>query len=189
MKIRFESDFSGAKEKMEAMKRFPKTSLYLLTKWASDTIKAIKTAGIFKSHPSGEIMRNIGLQEKGGEIPQVIIGTGVGHAKEVKYARIQEEGGTIKPKGHPFLTIPFPGVRGIARNYPNAFLATTAGGQWLLAEPKGKTGIRPLFLLRREVTLPATHWFSKPVKARLPILNEMLAPENLWQMSKLLGQK
>jgi hypothetical protein len=183
MKVRFESDFTGARAKIEAMKRFPRASLYLITKWGTDTIKAIKTARILKSK-SGMLMRNVGIQSQGGDTPRVILGTGVGSAKEVPYARIQDEGGVIHAKNK-LLTIPIPPAKGRVANYPGRFYIKSKAGNVLCCQRSGK-GLKILFVLKEQVTIPASHWFSRPLTDRLPYLDSMLEPEKLWQTAQKL---
>lgn len=67
----------------------------------------------------------------------------------VVYARIHEYGGVITPKRVRYLTIPFPGVKGFAREYQNTFVAKSI----IFQRVSGKK-IRPLFLLRSSVVIP-----------------------------------
>ena len=69
----------------------------------------------------------------------------------VIYARIHELGGVIKPKGHPFLAIPMPGVKGSPRDHDDLHLATSLKGQYMLMTNDGEVK----YLLRRSVTIPA----------------------------------
>ena len=69
----------------------------------------------------------------------ITIGTGGFIGKRpVVYARIQEEGGTIKPKGHPFLTIPLSGVKGVVANYPDGILHQVEEGQPAFRRAQGQ---------------------------------------------------
>lgn len=76
--------------------------------------------------------------------------------------RIHEEGGTIRPNGNAggsgqWLTIPLPGTaRGrAARSYQNTFFFTSKADNLILAQRIGKKGIRPLFVLKKSVYIPA----------------------------------
>jgi hypothetical protein len=66
----------------------------------------------------------------------------------VRYWRIHEFGGTIFPRQKQALTVPFPGVTGWAADYENTFIA-----KGVIFE-KQEGGPRPLFALRRSVTIP-----------------------------------
>jgi hypothetical protein len=61
------------------------------------------------------------------------------------------------------------------------FVIESRKGNVLLVDraKKGK-GIKPRFLLRRQVTLPARHWFSRPIARKLPELRKMMSAEGLW---------
>jgi hypothetical protein len=189
MTTQLKADFTGAFHKSAISKCIPKATKHAITQWATDTVMMLKksAAAQQRSGPgrkTGHMGRNVGMESSiGDEAYKIVIGTGVGGTQTVKYASVQDKGGTIKAKKK-FLTIPLPGVKGVARNYPNAFLCTTAGGQWMLAEPKGKTGIRPLFLLRPQVTLPASHWFSGIADAREKDLAEAIRPEHVLKIAE-----
>lgn len=80
----------------------------------------------------------------------------------LKYAAIHHYGGTVRPKGHPYLTLPFPGVTGKARDYNNTFFA-----KGVLFQKTGNRMYKPLFLLKREVTIPSRpfmFWQDQDVK-------------------------
>lgn len=79
-------------------------------------------------------------------------------------ARIREKGGVIRAKRVEFLTIPFRGVTGDARDFQNTFVITTASGFKFIAQRKGK-GFKPLFALKKSVQHPKQPWF-KPTVAR-----------------------
>ena len=68
----------------------------------------------------------------------------------VKYAAIHEFGGVIKPKGHPFLSIPIGARKGSPMQYKDLHLATTLKGQYVLVDEQGKVQ----YLLRRQVVIP-----------------------------------
>jgi len=68
----------------------------------------------------------------------------------VIYAPIHEFGGTIRPKGHPYLAIPIGTYKGWPRTHNDLHSIQSEGGNPLLADPSGK----PQYVLRREVTIP-----------------------------------
>ena len=185
--MRFSVDTTGAEQKIRGLKSLPRAEARQLTAWMTETLAAIVRAGILHTR-SGQLMRNVDFLVRQGPPVSAVIGTGVNKAKSVVYARILEEGGDIVPKGHPFLTIPLPGVQGTVANYPHSFLATSAGGQWLICEHVGRQGFRVLFLLRRKVTMPAKHWLSRPINSMRPELDRMLSPDELWKIAQALGE-
>lgn len=190
------SNMASAHAKTAAIKKMPLALKTNLTGWAGETVKYIRNSykggNVFRRPPK-DIDQNLSFVYTSlSDMDSLItIGTGgyVGK-KEVVYADIQERGGTVRPKGHPFLTVPMPGVKGRAANYPDAFLAISAKGQYMIAQSTGKKkgGLKVLFLLRRQVTLPPRHWFSTPIKERLPALDAAKAPAAVWATAlKLAG--
>jgi hypothetical protein len=102
------------------------------------------------------------------------------------YARIQEEGGTIKPREAQFLAIPLSAMltgRGVARARarrvvadPGRFgYASTFFAHQLLFGRDSEGGIKPLFALRRQVTLTGRHYFDHAYKDSASALQERLA--------------
>ena len=79
----------------------------------------------------------------------------------LKYARIQDFGGTITPKSGQYLTIPLGGIRGGPRNYPGGFFIRSKAGNLLYVVKTGKTGIKPLFVLKKSVTLRGKPYLRK----------------------------
>lgn len=75
---------------------------------------------------------------------------------EVDYAAIHQYGGVIKPKKKKFLTIPFPGgpadkrVPLRAADFSDTFVA-----KGIIFQKRGKGKIKPLFILKKSVEIPA----------------------------------
>jgi len=93
---------------------------------------------------SGKLYQSLGTVKKIGR-------TDFRWGTNLVYAALMHYGGTVRPTGgRRFLTLPFPGVTGKARSYKNTFFAKN-----VLFQKTGKKTYRPLFLLRREVTVPA----------------------------------
>lgn len=96
-----------------------------------------------------------------------------GHGATVTYARAQEEGASIRPRGR-YLAIPLPAARTAAgvtrgrfvrpgglRSVPGLFVVRGRSGRLLLCERKTGGGIRPLFVLHPgPIRIPAT-WFLR----------------------------
>jgi hypothetical protein len=183
-------DLTGAIRKTQALKAIPSAFKYQVTSWVADTILELKrsAAGMQASGPgrkTGQMARNIGHEIKGTDAAfEVIVGTGVGGKQSVVYAGIQDRGGTIHKKNKR-LTIPFPGVKGFAREYQDTFVIKSKAGNTIICQRQGKKGkLKPLFLLRDEVTLPATHWFSGPMAQRLAYLAAMTTPEAVFEVAQ-----
>jgi len=69
----------------------------------------------------------------------------------VKYAAIHEFGGVVKPKGHPFLSIPIGTRKGSPTQYKDLHFVRTLEGKAYLIDSRGKAQYR----LARQVTIRA----------------------------------
>jgi len=106
---------------------------------------------------SGRLGASLTYQEGPDSLTISAGGSPGGGADAVRYARIQHEGGTIRPKKAKFLTIPFPGgpadrrvpLRAADFEQDDTFVAKG------IIFRKLQSGIEPLFILKRSVTLPA----------------------------------
>lgn len=113
-----------------------------------------------------------GLKKRSGSLARSLDGRVVGDSLRdlgffmqiggatAPYARIHEEGGTIRPKKGRFLTIPLRAAmvrtgiaRGTARSFANTFVARSRRGALLIFQKTGKS-IKPLFALVKSVTIP-----------------------------------
>jgi len=124
-------------------------------------------SGSLLSVRSGRLRSSIGsrvdLEEEGlvGNI-----GSGVRQGERMKYANIQERGGTVRPRLSQYLTIPLDAAntaagvaRGRARDFDDTFIARSKLGNLIIFQKKGK-GITPLFLLKKSVEIPASRYLS-----------------------------
>lgn len=158
---------------------------YQLQKWTGKTIKKIirNISGPILKTKTGHLRRSITGRTFKEKLIYAIIGSGIFGRKGVKYARIHEKGGKIKAKKK-FLTIPLPGIKGRAANYPDAFIIKSKKGNLLIVEKSGDKGIRPLFALKKEVTIPARYWLSKSIKEMKPDLIRSLKPVEILKIMK-----
>jgi len=180
--------------KSAILKSIPRAFKTNATTWAADTkryiLNSYKGGKVF-NRPPKEIDQNLDAKVfvTGPEQATIVIGTGgyVG-MNSVVYADIQERGGTIHAKKK-FLTIPFPGIKGRAANFPDSFIIKSKKGNLIIAEKKGKGGIRPLFLLKPSVTLPARRWFSTPIAERRPELDRTMLPASVWATAQAMSNQ
>lgn len=113
---------------------------------------------------------------------ELVLSAGGGNGRRsVAYARIQEEGGTVRPRRGQYLAIPLPGaltaagalrgrfaVPGGLRNVPGLYFRRSKAGRPMLFDQK--TGL-PMFVLVRQVRLPARRYLRDAVadaRAKLP---------------------
>jgi hypothetical protein len=210
MEIQIKTDFAGQMAKSAILRQLPRAFKANATDWASQTIRFIKQSykggNVFRRPPK-EIDANLAHKVfvTGPQEATIVLGTGGYVGKnEVVYARIQDEGGTIKPKNKQWLTIPFPGVTGTAANYKSvgAFFIKSKGGNLLLVAPTyGKTSkggyggsgykatgkLKALFLLKKSVYLSARHWFTGPIDQARPQLARMMSPQAVWERASTLS--
>jgi len=78
-------------------------------------------------------------------------------------ARIQDLGGTIRPKRAQYLTIPLGGTRGSIRSHTGGFFIKSKRGNLLYVKKAGK-GIKPLFVLKKDVTLKGKPYLTRAFK-------------------------
>ncbi len=94
------------------------------------------------------------------------------------YAAIQEFGGTVKAKNVKYLTIPWDGVTGWAKDYQNTFVHRTQTGNLIIFQRESKDKIRPLFTLKDKVEIPARPYLNPALKANekriMELINEAL---------------
>ena len=104
----------------------------------------------------------------------------------VIYARILEKGGTITPKKAKWLTIPLPGVKGRASNYPDSFVIKSKSGNLLIVQKKGKSGIVPLFVLKKKVKIPDFRWLTGSLEEKRSTLDRMMNARELLRIAEKL---
>lgn len=181
--MEFQIDMKGALHKTATLLALPKAQKHILAQFLNDKVQMLKRRAASmqktvrnKGTKSAQMSRNIDYTMKGSpELTVATIGTGVGKANHVKYADIQDKGGPVrakkanftiqnikgKPTFGPYLTVPLPGTRGSMKDYKGSFVIRTKSGKLLVVQGKGKGGgFRPLFVLKYEVNIPASHWFS-----------------------------
>jgi len=111
----------------------------------------------------GSLRQSIGSKvTTSGQGIRGVIGSGVNIGKRLPYANIHETGGVVKPKTAKFLTIPFPGIFGRARDFNNTFIAKN-----VIFQKTGKDSFRPLFSLKRSVNIPARRYLSKTLQQNM----------------------
>jgi hypothetical protein len=179
------ADFKGALKKNKTLKKVPDRAVrYQLTKLGGLAQKHIMrqvSGGILKTR-SGKLRRSIRFSIKlGANRYNLEIGS---HG--VKYARILEKGGTITPKNAQWLTIPLPGVKGRASNYPDAFVVKSKKGNLLLVQKKGRSGLVPLFVLKKQVKIPDFRWLKQSMEDKRMTLDRMLNARELLRIAEKL---
>jgi phage gpG-like protein len=128
----------------------------LVEKSAKAKVKSnFKGVGALAASITHKIMKLAGLSVAGQ------VGT------NLAYAAIHEFGGTIEPKNAKWLTIPFEGVQGRARDYTDTFFRWKRGkeGQSLILFQNVKGGEPiPLFVLVKKAEIPARPYLNPALK-------------------------
>jgi len=191
--LKFERDITLALKKTEIVKNIPRAARKIATRWAAESVEILKRSAASlqrsgKGRHSANLSKNIAMETRlAGEDLHVAVGTGVGPAKNVIYARIQDEGGTIRKKDKR-LTIPLGDTKGIIANFPDGFFVESAAGNVLYCQRVGKRGkLKPLFVLKDEVTLPPTYWFSGPMRRQREDLDRLLEPDYLFMQAEVMA--
>lgn len=190
--MQFEVDAIEARNKLAGLSGIGRAYRYILTRWSSLAIRHIKESirGRLLNTRTAHLSRNVGFKISGNENrPQAVLGTGIPPAQSVVYAQIQEKGGTIKPRNRKYLTVPLPGIKGVAANFPDSFILKSKTGKLLIVERDGKGGLRPLFALKTQVQLPAREWFSTPLAEMSDLLQTMVSPPEALRMIGVMSVK
>jgi hypothetical protein len=182
-KFAFEITHEGL-AKTQAMKNIPRAHKKILTDWLRGVMFLSKrnADAMQKSwNHTSQMSRGVGIDVQGVDDSFFgMVGTGVKGTKSVKYAMIQDKGGTVTAKGK-YLTIPFKGVKGNARSFDNTFVSKSKAGNLIIFQNLGKGKIKPLFALKHSVTIPASNWFTGAIDTNKPLLDEMMKPENTFR--------
>ena len=127
------------------------------------------------------------LSKRSGNLVNAIVGsvqvngstfttiTGEIGAPGVPYAKIQETGGTIRPKTAKFLAIPLPAaldgngvpLRAGPRDWDKTFCAMSKAGNLIIFRRLG-AAITPLYVLKDEVTIPPRLGMRATLQAGVP---------------------
>lgn len=185
MKHKMTIDTTGAKKKTQKLKKATGPAVrYQLTKFGSLAQKHIirQISGTIFKTQTGKLRRSIRFKLKmfGNQYVLEIGSYGV------VYSRILEKGGVIRPKRKQWLTIPLPGVKGAARNYPDAFVIKSKKGNLLIVQKKGRSGLVPLFVLKKSVKIPDFRWLSGSVEDKRSVLNRMMSARELLRTAERL---
>ena len=172
------ADFSGAIAKTKTVMALPKGARYQLEAFSSETIRELRHSvqklhmtGRGRNKTSGSMLRNIGREFSVGEDSyKLTIGTGVGSTKAVKYAAIQDAGGTT----HPRVT---PKMRKWA--WRMFYLSKKL-------EPKYRA-IALTKKLRLDVHIKGSHWFTSVINRREPVLKQMMDERKIAYVAKQLS--
>jgi hypothetical protein len=167
------ADFSGAIRQTATLLKLNRAHKYVATEWAADTVRILKmrARAMQKSispwkKKTGQLARNIGMLV-GAEDDRwtVVVGTGVGGTESVRYAKIQDEGGTTHPK-----------VTKRMRRWAWFMYSETGDDmyKWIALTKKKKL----------DVKIPETKWFSGVLEYRERDLSELMSAEHVLRVAE-----
>lgn len=145
----------------KSLARWPKKAPRTISKHLR--VEGIGTVKKLKRVTTRNLTRRTGQLARGWVLPQMATGFGsvtMTFVNETKYARIQEEGGTITPKRSKFLAIPLDAAKtaaGVARISPRDLpdrQTFVAKGIIFFKSSKNDPKPTPMFALKKSVTLP-----------------------------------
>ena len=158
----FEVKFTRSKRSLSDLPKKIATKLSRAMRiYGLDFIRRIKTQS-FGGRPNlqrrtGELSRSFNMEITGSALNDLTLRV----FSRSPYAKIQEYGGTIRPKNAQWLAIPLDAAktgagvaRGGPRDYQNTFFATSKKGNLILFQKDAGGGIIPLFVMKKEVTIP-----------------------------------
>lgn len=131
------------------------TAVLLVEAVAKDNVhKNFKGKGTMAASISHKVLKVRGLALAG------VVGT------NLPYGAVHEFGATIEPKNTDWLTIPFTGVEGRAKDYQDTFFAWSKNNNLILFQRQGKgQDPKPLFVLVKKTEVPARPWLNPALEA------------------------
>lgn len=184
MGVEYKVDMSGALHKSMILRNIPKATKFNATKWAADTTRKLKVAAANmkksgQGRKTGQLARNVGFSVSTDSAHwQIILGTGVGNTTSVRYARIQDEGGTTHPN-----------VTAKMRRYAWAMHYKHGGGKGAMNEKAAM--FKRLALTKQSkltVKIPASQWFTFTVSKQMPMLqNDMSESAIYYRASQMVA--
>jgi hypothetical protein len=183
-----QADFSGAIRKTQTLYGIPKAARKLLSIWAAETTKQLKRSAADlqksgKGRKTGQLARSISFAvDLSGEEYKTSVGTNLmGSGVSSKYARIQDEGGvthpTVTPKMRRWAWFMYRKEQGVQRRELRKILPGLSRSQLRGTARMGASKYLGIALTKKaklDVRIPATHWFSRVIDARRPVLSEMM---------------
>tara|TARA_R110002167_G_scaffold26380_3_gene90876 strand:- start:7660 stop:8316 length:657 start_codon:yes stop_codon:yes gene_type:complete len=126
---------------------------------------------------TGSLRRSMSFKVLGastGTADGLVLRSSIGNARTANYVFTQEFGATIKAKGDGWLTIPLPDNKTAAgrvrfkkaSDVPGLFKITANGKQFLVRKSLSGEGLDFMFILKKEVTIPARLGFTKTWRSK-----------------------
>jgi len=173
------ADFTGAYKKLATLYHIPDAARFQMERFGAQTTKELKLSVRSKfskgrGRRTGHLFRNIAYQvnDLGNRKYGLIVGTGISFAAAVKYATIQDKGGTVTGKNWKTMTRTTKTGKRVVIHFKRPMLAI----------PQADGSLR----LAHKVKIPASHWFSDVIKKRRSILKQMMSEDELLKVARRL---
>lgn len=157
--MHIETNVSEVLSKWQAqIKQYPKKAESAIRTSLFKVGTDLKTkATIYSPKKTGNLAQSIVMKPMALNLitDQVAVGT------NKVYGRIQDLGGTIKPKNGSYLTIPIGNTKGRIRDYPDGFFIKSKSGKLLYMQKQGKSGMKPLFVLKKQVEIKGKPYLTR----------------------------
>jgi hypothetical protein len=192
-----QADFSGAVKKMNGLLCIPKATKLQATRWGAETVLDLKrsAAGMQKSigplHKKTAQLARATTMKVGATAGGFTLGVGTGFGTvNVKYAKIQDEGGTTHPTVTDRMRRWAWYAYGVQTGFQRKMLKREVKG---IAAAKAQRlgrlsaskylGIALTKKATLDVKVPASHWFTSVIERREPILHEYLDPQVIYNIA------
>jgi len=184
-----QADFTGAIKKTMTLYSIPKAARKVLSIWGAETVKQLKRSAADlqksgKGRKTGQLARSVSFEvDLTGEFYTAKVGTNLaGAGISSKYARIQDEGGvthpTVTPRMRRWAWFMYRKEQGIQRRELRRILPGLSGAQVRETARMGASKYLGIALTKKtklDVTVPASHWFTRVIDERRPALAKMMA--------------
>jgi phage gpG-like protein len=166
------ADFAGALRKTATLKAIPKAVRRVMQKWGAESVTDLKESARsmqkssrgskLKGRKTGQLARSVNMKMAANTLA---VGTNVTRATDVKYARIQDEGGST-----------FPRVTKKSRKF-----------FWMMYYLTDDEKYKWMALTKQErlrVKIPESRWFSDVMLDRETLLHQYMDPGYLYQVAE-----
>lgn len=142
------------------------------------------------SKRSGGIAKSLGYSVSGSSLDDVraaVFGS--------RIARVHERGAVIRTKRAKYLTVPLPAaldsrgnpLRRRARDWDNTFVKRSKKGNLIIFQSRGRGEIIPLYVLRKQVRIPARLGLADTVGTAIPLFEQEVIDAMLRDLQEEAG--
>lgn len=194
-----QADFAGAIRKTQTLYSVPKAARTLLSIWAAETVKELKRSAAElqrsgKGKKSGQLARSVSFAvDLAGETYKVSVGTNLpGAGVSSKYAHIQDEGGVTHPTVTPRMRrwawfMFYKSFAGAVKGLRLSGAARRGAFETFKGMDSKYKAIALTKKAKLDVTVPASHWFTRVIDERRPVLAETMLDTAILKKAEEMG--